>query len=436
MSSGSGGAGDLDPLDKELLEPVSVFAAELRVLFQGLETSVRRYAETHHMDGSTVSRYLSGRRIPQWAFVEQLLEDNAAARGGLGTDVLKHLKDLYEAALEAAKPNDTVHRLRDELALAVADLERARIHEEVLSEALHLRETRIRELQGRLALEQAQRSQDRINHEAELEARDTEITALRRQVADLKTELERVHSHTTGLERRATVVEETLALAEADTTTAAEDEITGAGGLEITGGSAVQRTVEQTQTLQRQLMAILEMVDAAHGAQTMTQLLGPAGPHMAALLERSAPVPDVDVDRLLELFQMALARQEQTTDKSHALSRMIARRPYNTARADLYASAFCLMLAAVYHGQNQHELQQEYLNRARRHFGNGYPHFMGKPSPTGSKYNYRTGSVSYVTDADKDRHAFSIRQVKELFDACQEQLRPPLRSDAPANVLD
>ncbi|MFE0777666.1 hypothetical protein [Streptomyces sp. NPDC058861] len=38
---GRGGAGDLDPLDENLLEPARVFANELRVLFQGLDTSMR-----------------------------------------------------------------------------------------------------------------------------------------------------------------------------------------------------------------------------------------------------------------------------------------------------------------------------------------------------------------------------------------------------------
>ncbi|MFJ3505693.1 hypothetical protein [Streptomyces sp. NPDC090135] len=441
MSSGQGGAGDLDPLDENLPEPVRAFAGELRVLFRGLDTSVRRYAQTHHMNSSTLSRYLSGKVIPQWAFVLQLMEDNAATSGSFAAEVPGHLKTLYDAALRAAKPNgDTAHRLRDELDRALADLERARTHEQVLSEALHLRETRIRELQGRLALEQAQRSQDHITHAAELEIRNTEITSLRRQVADLKNDLERVHSHTTDLEQRASTVEENLALAEAGADAAGDtgNETSGGQTIVITSASPGRRTVEQTQTLRQALLAVTNMVDVADGFETMVRLLGPGGPHIATLLERPAhdPVPDIDLERLTELLQMALARQEPTAAKSHSLSRMVGRRPYETARADLYASAFCLMLAALHQSRNQHELQRAYLGRAKEHFEQGYPHFMGKPAATGSKYNYRAGSVSYVTDIDKAVHAFNVEQIKERFDACQKQLTPPPAPDAPTRALN
>ncbi|MFC8175781.1 hypothetical protein [Streptomyces sp. NPDC057325] len=442
MSSGQGGAGDLDPLDENLPEPVRVFADELRVLFRGLDTSVRRYAQTHHMNSATLSRYLSGRRIPQWAFVVQLMQDNAATSGSFAAEVPGHLKALYDAALRAAKPKDTAHLLRDELDRALADLERARTHEQVLAEALHLRETRIRELQGRLALEQAQRSQDRITHAAELEIRDTEITSLRRQVADLKADLERVHSHTADLEQRATTVEENLALveaeADADATGGAGEEASGGQSVAITGTSPGKRTVEQTQTLQEDLTAIRRLVYIANGTQMMTKLVGPAGPHIEALLQRAPqdPVPDADLDRLTELFQMALARQEQTTAKPHTLSRMVGRRPYDTARADLYASAFSLMLAALHKSRGQYELQQSYLSRAREHFNRGHPHFMGRPTPTGSRHNYRAGNVNYLTDADKADHAFSVRQVKDVFDTCQEQLKPSVPPGTPTLALD
>ncbi|MER5569517.1 hypothetical protein ABT083_25380 [Streptomyces goshikiensis] len=91
--------------------------------------SVRSYAATHHLDGSTVSRYLSGDRMPPWPFVVNLQADNAAARNGkIQEGVLDHLGVLYVAAVKA-KAGSEAHLLRDELVAALAEREPARLYE-------------------------------------------------------------------------------------------------------------------------------------------------------------------------------------------------------------------------------------------------------------------------------------------------------------------
>ncbi|MFF3432531.1 hypothetical protein [Streptomyces sp. NPDC002602] len=429
-----GGAGDLDPLREDLPEPVRVFVSELRVLFRGLpDTSVRGYAATHHVHFSTVSRFLSGDRLPQWSFVTRLLQENAAAReAGIQAGVLEHLRGLYDEAVKVTKPGNQMHLLRDELTAALAELQAARVHEQVLIEALRQREETIRELTGTLALGQAQHHQDRLAHAAELDVRDREIEALRATVTRLRAEitllqgrLDLARAHTADIELRAEDVEEALAQAEDADESASEARDTP--GTVAVAESPPPRTVAQMETLQVGLRAIGVLIDNAHATERIHRLTGVARSHLDALLERPAqdPASDKELDRLIELLLMAMSREEdETSRRSYPLSSLVGRRPHEAARSDFGASVFCLMLAELYRARGHQDLQQKLRVRAQEHFSRGYPYFMGKPTATGSKWNYRAGTVSYVSEGDKTRHALQVRQVKDSFDNCQEHLKP------------
>ncbi|MEU9119355.1 helix-turn-helix transcriptional regulator [Streptomyces sp. NPDC048506] len=75
--------------------PREVLAAALRVRFDALGCSLRRYARQRYLDPGTLSRYLNGRRLPPWEIVDALVEDAAGGRADLIT-----MRGLWEAALE------------------------------------------------------------------------------------------------------------------------------------------------------------------------------------------------------------------------------------------------------------------------------------------------------------------------------------------------
>ncbi|CAM5719325.1 Response regulatory domain-containing protein OS=Streptomyces antimycoticus OX=68175 GN=SANT12839_049540 PE=4 SV=1 [Streptomyces antimycoticus] len=56
-----------------------------------------------HRDPSTISRFLSGTRIPPWEFVFDLLTDLAARRGVASTAAIKLVRELHRAAVRTSR---------------------------------------------------------------------------------------------------------------------------------------------------------------------------------------------------------------------------------------------------------------------------------------------------------------------------------------------
>ncbi|MFB7049779.1 hypothetical protein ACFCX7_27055 [Streptomyces microflavus] len=391
---------------------MKAFVSELRTVFEGLEISVRQYAARHHYDDGSVSRFLSGRRLPQWTFVEKLLEESA-----VNDEVRAHLRTLYDDAVKIAKPG-VAHRLHDRIAVLQADLDSARVHEQVLERAVHEREQRISELQGELALEQARRSQDQLRHAGELAVRDAEIAALRGEVASLRRELEAVHARIAELEEDAREVE-----AELDTAEAAEGDAEQTGS----GTGTVMVPSDRLGPLRTGLSGLLMMIREASAGPYIAEAWGPAGDRLIAILEKmpEGQVPVLDLERLADMIQMALAQVELKTSKSRPVSDLMGRRSPAVAMADFTAATLCLYLAVLHQARGDLELVQQYQRKAGDHFHRGYPAFMGKPAASGSKWNYRTGSTSYVSDSDKLIHALQTHEVKATFELIQEHLTQP-----------
>ncbi|MFI1257148.1 helix-turn-helix domain-containing protein [Streptomyces netropsis] len=146
-----------------------VLAEELRTLFNDLDMSLREFAMRHHMDASTVSRYLSGSRIPPQHFLRRLLGE-ALMRPGhqVPPDTLHRLLDVHQAALrthtaphlqsaaEAEDPPPLV--LRQALDDARSRLRRSIEMEVALRAELHSRQKAIAELEARLREIQGSRS--------------------------------------------------------------------------------------------------------------------------------------------------------------------------------------------------------------------------------------------------------------------------------------
>ncbi|MFE2103750.1 helix-turn-helix domain-containing protein [Streptomyces sp. NPDC059468] len=94
---------ELAAVDEALPPPVRDLTVELRGLFSLLGVSTRRYARRRHLDASTLSRYLSGRRLPPWGFVITLIDDVAEQRGSQPLqETVARLRSLHRAALMSA----------------------------------------------------------------------------------------------------------------------------------------------------------------------------------------------------------------------------------------------------------------------------------------------------------------------------------------------
>lgn len=143
---------DLGPLQEGLAPEAAQLANELRTLFGGLMISFREYVSQAPWDISTVSRYLSGERVPDWKFVEDLLsKDSIRNRNGAppAETTVRRLKALHRSVLRASNsPHKQVIAYREELAKAKAQVERAKRREEELLAALQATKQRIAELVG------------------------------------------------------------------------------------------------------------------------------------------------------------------------------------------------------------------------------------------------------------------------------------------------
>ncbi|MGW6505954.1 hypothetical protein ACWGCP_00020 [Streptomyces niveus] len=142
---------ELKPVDDDLSPEVRALVEALRNLFAGLAVSTRRYAARRAYDSSTVSRYLSGRRLPPWEFVLNLLHDVAEERGTSPTqETVAMLRSLHATALRSGNsPAHQMQLLERQLAEADRETRQAAARERWLEETLQDREHRVRDLEMR-----------------------------------------------------------------------------------------------------------------------------------------------------------------------------------------------------------------------------------------------------------------------------------------------
>ncbi|MCP9212816.1 hypothetical protein NMK44_37990 [Streptomyces sp. NEAU-Y11] len=160
--------GELRPLGDNLPDECRAFAMELRGLFAGLEVSVRRYAVRRHRDPSTVSRFLSGTRIPPWEFVFDLFTDLAARRGAAVTPAaIELMRDLHRAAVRTSRsPAHAMEILQVQLADADREARCSLAHQDALGEVLLDRKHRIADLEVRLNQAEAAWAMERARADA------------------------------------------------------------------------------------------------------------------------------------------------------------------------------------------------------------------------------------------------------------------------------
>ncbi|TQE34054.1 hypothetical protein Sipo8835_16175 [Streptomyces ipomoeae] len=210
---------ELKRVDEDLPPEVLALAQALRDLFQGLGISTRRYAARRSYDSGTVSRYLSGRRLPPWEFVLNLLHDVAEERGNVPTEeTIGMLRALHDAALRAG--NSPVHKvqlLQRQLAEADQEARRAAMRERLLEDAVQDREHRIRDLQMRYRELQAasvSSAEEGLGDATSSGGSAEEHARLRAEIHDLQEELARVRALHRRAEERCEQLERQLADAE------------------------------------------------------------------------------------------------------------------------------------------------------------------------------------------------------------------------------
>jgi len=136
------------PLNPRLCAEVQEWVKELRVIWGATGLSLNQFASMKPIDKGTVSRYLSGDRVPNgpW-FLDELLDIQARSGQPVTPAVREHLKELHRCALEAAHPHAyQVQRVNDQLRIAVEGKLEAERCARVLEEQLAERNRRVSEL--------------------------------------------------------------------------------------------------------------------------------------------------------------------------------------------------------------------------------------------------------------------------------------------------
>ena len=143
----------LNPIPDGATPEIRTFAETLRTLFGALGMSLNRLAALLHSDPGTVSRYLSGRRIPPPDFIAGLCKAVYEARGSLITEEVQEL--VHEQFLVALREHNParyeVQRLTDLLQVAAQERRQHDITVVALEEAIASRNEKIYafELEGR-----------------------------------------------------------------------------------------------------------------------------------------------------------------------------------------------------------------------------------------------------------------------------------------------
>jgi transcriptional regulator with XRE-family HTH domain len=139
----------LSPIPDDVPAQIRVFAETLRVLFGALGMSLNRLAALLHSDPGTVSRYLSGKRIPPPGFIDGLCKAVYDAKGSLVTEQVHELvHGQFLVALQAHNPaRYEVQRLSDLLQVAAQEKRQYEITVAALEEAIASRNDKIYELE-------------------------------------------------------------------------------------------------------------------------------------------------------------------------------------------------------------------------------------------------------------------------------------------------
>jgi len=204
----------LKPLDPDLRAEVRVWVDELRAVWQATGLSMGQFAVLHPFDKGTISRYLSGHRVPgERHFLDTLLTTLESHGRPVTPAVREYLTGLQMRALEAAHPHEyRVRLVKDQLEVALTGRLEAERYARALEEQLAGRNREIQEL-----------TEDRNRLRATL---DAEYTRLTREIGQLAEDLARARSRSARADQRCAELETVLDLIDPEDA----DPAAGAGG--------------------------------------------------------------------------------------------------------------------------------------------------------------------------------------------------------------
>lgn len=196
----------LSPIPGDVLAEIRVFAETLRVLFGALGMSLNRLAALLHSDPGTVSRYLSGKRIPPPSFIDALCKAVYDAKGSLVTEQVHDLvHEQFLVALQVHNPaRYEVQRLTDLLQVAAREKLQYEITVAALEEAIASRNDKIYELE----LEGRQLRSSWARTERLLEEEKKHRESLQQAIDSLYAQVSALNSQLVSAQRRAASAEE------------------------------------------------------------------------------------------------------------------------------------------------------------------------------------------------------------------------------------
>jgi transcriptional regulator with XRE-family HTH domain len=196
----------LSPIPDDVPAEIRVFAETLRVLFGALGMSLNRLAALLHSDPGTVSRYLSGKRIPPPGFIDGLCKAVYDAKGSLVTEQVHELvHEQFLVALRAHNPaRFEVQRLSDLLQVAAQEKQQYEITVAALEEAIASRNDKIYELE----LEGRQLRSAWARTEGLFEEEKKHRERLQQAMDSLYTEVSTLKARLVSVQRRAAAAEE------------------------------------------------------------------------------------------------------------------------------------------------------------------------------------------------------------------------------------
>jgi hypothetical protein len=193
-------ASALKPLDPDLRPEVRVWVDELRAVWQAAGLSMGQFAVLHPFDKGTISRYLSGHRVPgERHFLDTLLTTLESYGRPVTPAVREYLTGLQMLALEAAHPHEyRVRLVKDELEVALTGKLGAERYARALEEQLTERNREIQEL-----------TEDRNRLRATW---DAEYARLMQEIEKLSQELAQARSRSVRADQRCAELEAVLDL--------------------------------------------------------------------------------------------------------------------------------------------------------------------------------------------------------------------------------
>ncbi|MER5888212.1 ATP-binding protein [Streptomyces sp. NPDC001941] len=211
------------PLSQALPPEVRALATTLRRLLKGAGKSQRQFAVYHHISVSTVSRYLSGERIPDKHFLDALMKSVCKAHD---TEVSAELQgDLYRLHREALLAKDPPRyreqmasdRLEDavlrqeDLELELRDL---RVSADEQLRELTALESQLRMLETSAVRERGAGRAEVERHRMRREELENSCALLREEVARLEAALRAAERERDTARERCRVLEDELAEAQ------------------------------------------------------------------------------------------------------------------------------------------------------------------------------------------------------------------------------